>query len=162
MSENDDRQNGRSRGTILLASRSPAFVQIVGDMIVDGGYELEMAMHAEPAWLSVARTRPVLVICDCRETEDDIGRLAADSVARRLPLLLLGTTDDQRSPPGDGHRSGIGCLRFPVTRDIFQSAIDELLTPPPAVGHQFVVSAAGVTIEGGFATRTLGDVRPPR
>ena len=53
-----------SRGTVLVASGSSLFMNIVGDMLVDCGFTAAFPAESEAASLSVTRTQPALVICD--------------------------------------------------------------------------------------------------
>jgi DNA-binding response OmpR family regulator len=152
---------GRSRGTILVASRSPAFLDIVGEMILDCGFFVATPAQTEAAWLSVTRTRPALVISDTGEPAEYVKELIAESLARRIPLLVLGMADDQASARVGSLPHGIAWLPFPLARGALQSAIDGLLNPAPVVAHHVVLAGAGVEIDAGFATRTLDDL-PPR
>jgi len=155
-------RSGRSggRGTILVASRSPAFLEIVGEMIIGCGFAVATPAPAEAAWLSVTRTRPALVISDTGEPAEYVKDLVAESLARHIPLLVLGTTDDQASARGS-FPHGIAWLPFPLARGVLQTAIDGLLNPAPVVARHVVLTGAGVEIEAGFAARTLDEL-PPR
>jgi len=158
MSQNDNRRSDGRRGTVLVISPSSAFVEIVGDMLIDSGFELATAMSAEPAWLSVTRTQPVLVICDGSSQEETVGRLLPETIVRRVPLMMLGMSDRQKSArAGSVSTAGIAWLQFPLSRDAFQSAIDELVTPLPPVGRYVALSGAGVTLEAAFVVRALDE-----
>jgi len=54
-----------TRGTALVASGSKLFMDIVGEMVADCDVGVAFPVTSEPAWLSVMRTQPSLVICDC-------------------------------------------------------------------------------------------------
>ncbi|HEV8216124.1 MAG TPA: hypothetical protein VGP95_09830 [Gemmatimonadaceae bacterium] len=163
MSQNDDRRSDGRRGTVLVISLSSAFVEIVGDMLIDSGFELATAMSAEPSWLSVQRTQPVLVICDGSSQEETVGRLIPETIVRRLPLLMLGMSDRRKlARAGNIPTTGVAWLQFPLSRAAFQSAIDELVTPPPAVGRYVALSGAGVTLDTGFVIRALDEATRPR
>jgi DNA-binding NtrC family response regulator len=163
MSQNDNRRSDGRRGTVLVISLSSAFVEIVGDMLVDSGFELATAMSAEPAWLSVTRTQPVLVICDANSPDEMVGRLTPETIVRRLPLLMLGMSDRQKSArAGIIPTAGITWLQFPLSRATFQAAIEELLTPRPAVSRYVELSGAGVTLDAGFVIRALDEATRPR
>jgi DNA-binding NtrC family response regulator len=156
------RENARSesRGdTVLVISLSSVFVEIVGRMLIEGGFEPATAMPAEPAWRSVARTRPTLVICDGNSPDEMVGQLIPETIVRRLPLLMLGMTDRQKSArAGSMPTAGITWLQFPLARDAFQSAIDELLTPLASVSRHITLAGAGATMDAGFVVRSLDDV----
>ena len=160
MSRSTSRRSG-GRGTILVASRSPAFLEIVGEMIIDCGFFVATPAQTEAAWLSVTRTRPALVISDTGEPAEYVKELIAESLARRIPLLVLGMTDDQPSAHVGSLPHGIAWLPFPLARGVFQTAIDGLLNPAHVVARHFVLEGAGVAIDAGFVTHTLDDM-PPR
>ena len=146
MSRNNSQRSG-SRSIILVASRSPAFVEIVSDMVIDNGFEVVTPADAEPAWLSVTRTQPVLVICDCVEPSGNVKRLIAEVVSRQLPLLMLGTTDEQEATRVESLPHFIRWLQFPLARDVFQTAIATLLKPAHDSGERVVLSGAGAATE---------------
>jgi CheY-like chemotaxis protein len=160
MSGSDNRRSDRRRSTILVTSPSPAFAEIVGEMVRSGGFRFAATRPAESASLSVTRTQPVLVICDAGGPEDSVRRLIAETLARRLPLLLLGMTEEHASDRGRSLPIGVAWLQFPLARDVFQSAVDELLAGTSTVGGQFVLSGAGVAIEVGVVTHSLDGTSP--
>jgi len=162
MSRNDNRWSESRRGTVLVISRSSAFVEIVGGMLIDGGFDRATATSAESAWLSETRTHPVLVICDASAPEEMVARLIPETIMRRLPLLLLGMTDGQTSGRARHMPAGMNWLQFPLARAAFQSAIDELVAPAPSVGRDVVLSGGGVTVETGFLMRSLDEISHPR
>lgn len=161
MSATDHRRNDDSRrNTILVASLSPAFTEIVGEMLASGGFTFATMMQAEPGWLSLTRTRPALVMCDATGPEDGVRRLIAEAFARGLPVLLLGMTEEQQSVRGRHVPSAVVWLPFPLARVDFQASIEKLLMATPASDHQFVLSGAGVTLQGGLVgtRRRTGDL----
>ena len=161
-SQSPSRSTSRTggRGTILVASRSPAFLEIVGEMIIDGGFRVATPAQTEAAWVSITRTRPALVISDTGEPAEYVKELIAESGARRIPLLVLGMADDQAPARVGSLPHGIAWLPFPLARGVFQTAIDGLLNPAPVVARHVVLAGAGVTIDAGFAARTLDDLMP--
>ena len=162
MSHNDNRRSDGRRGTVLVISLSSAFVEIVGDMLVDSGFTLATSMSAEPASLSVTRTQPVLVICDGSLPDEMVGRLIPETIGRRLPLLMLGMSDQQKSArAGSVPIAGITWLEFPLSRAAFQAAIDALLAPRPVAGRSIALSGAGVTLDAGFVIRALDEATRP-
>jgi hypothetical protein len=102
MSATDHRRNDDSRTTILVASLSVAFAEIVGEMVTSGGFTLATMMQAEPAW-----------------------------------------------PP------------LPLARVDLQASIEKLLITRRGIDSPFVLSGAGVTLEGGLVMHTF-DERPLR
>jgi len=147
---------------VLVISRSSAFVEIVGGMLNDGGFDCARAASPESAGLFETPIHPVLVICDGSGSEEMVARLISETIARRLPLLLLGMIDGQTSGRAGGMPAGVSWLQFPLDRAAFQSAIDELVAPVPSVGRDVVLSGGGVTVETGFLVRSLDEISHPR
>lgn len=161
MSRHGNQRRVSHRGTILVASRSPAFIEIVDEMILDCGFAFATAVPGGPAWRSVRRTQPALVICDGRDPADDVKHLMAELLDRRLPLLVLGMADERASARVEGLPSDIRCLQLPLARDAFRAAIDELSNPAHAMAHQLRPASTGLAVDAGFATRSP-DAAPPR
>lgn len=157
----DRHKHGRveSRGTILVASASRLFADIIGELVVDSGFTPAYPTALEPARLSVARTQPCIVICDCNAPVKSIQRLILEVSARRIPVLL--------SPPQGEHRADraltlahrVGWLTFPISRDAFSSTVDALLSPVFHRVHRVTAGVAGVRIDAGVGVRTLRIVR---
>lgn len=162
MSGSDNRRSDSRRSTILVTSPNPAFAEIVGEMVRSGGFRFATTRQAESASLSVTRTQPVLVICDVGGPDESVRRLIAETLARRLPLLLLGLAEEHASDRGRSLPIGVAWLQFPLARNVFQSAIDELLAATSTVGRRLVLPGAGVPIEVGAVTHTLDGTPPMR
>ena len=122
--------NARSRdgrNAVLIASGSRVFIDIVGEMVTVSGREIAMSAHGEPAWLAVMRTQPALVICDCTGPEPEIKRLIGEVVARRIPLLMVAPTHEPAVARTWPLPDRVAWLELPIARDLFHTAIDELL-----------------------------------
>ena len=146
-----------SRGTVLVASDSPAFVDIVGEMVTDCGFELATPTEAERPWLSVMRTQPTLVICDCGGPEPHVKRLIAEVAARRLPLLIAGTAQEQDVARTWHLPERAAWLEFPIARNRFHATIDDLLMLGGGLRRQAILHGAGVTIEAAITTGALNE-----
>ena len=117
-----------NRGTVLVASTSSAFVDVVGEMIADCGFTLAAPVESEAPWLSLTRTQPVLVICDCNGPTTSVKRLIAEVVARRLPLLMTAALDEDHAG-ATILPDRVAWLAFPIALEAFRAAIDALLVP---------------------------------
>ena len=150
-------RNRDGRNTILVASGSRVFVEIIGDMVVDCGRALATSAPAEPAWLAVTRTQPALVICDCAGPESDLKRLVAEAVARHIPLLMVGATPESVVPREWPLPDRVARLVFPIARDLFHATIDDLLLSDGEImQRRLTLHGAGATIEAAITVHTLG------
>jgi hypothetical protein len=116
------RDAGKSRGVVLVASKSRVFSDIVGAMVADSGYTPAFAAQHEPVWRSVARTRPSVVICDCDGPVQTLERLAAESAALGIPLLLSTLARDSTSSD-IAQLPGVSVLALPASREEFAAAL---------------------------------------
>jgi hypothetical protein len=95
-----------SRGTILVASTNSLFMDDVGRMVADSGFTPAYPAGLESPWVSVMRTQPRVVICDCDGPIQRVQRLIFEASARRVPVAWL---------------------TLPVSHDSFGSMLDALL-----------------------------------
>jgi hypothetical protein len=156
MMNRDDDAIRRRHSVVLIGSGSSVFIDIVGDMIGECGFEVTTPAPAEPPWLSVTRTQPVLVICDCMGPELNVKRLIVETVARRLPLLIVAAVHEQVVACTWPLPDCVAWLEFPIARDRFRTTIDELMTPRRTIMQRsLMLHGAGVTIETAITVRTL-------
>ena len=119
-----------SRGSVLVASGSNLFVDLVRDMVTDCGLAVIEPLTSEPAWLSVMRTQPALVICDWDAPAATIETVIGEASARHVPLLMAWSrSQHERFAPGLALPQRVAWLEFPVVHDVFRSTIDDLLAP---------------------------------
>jgi hypothetical protein len=151
--------NARSRGgrnTVLIASGSRVFIDIVGEMVAVSGREIATSAQAEPAWLAVMRTQPALVICDCAGPEPEIKRLMGEVVARRIPLLMVAPKHEPAVARSWPLPDRVAWLELPIARDLFHSTIDELLlSERDIMQRHLTLRGPGVTIEAAIEARAL-------
>lgn len=144
-----------SRGVVLVASRSALFADIVGGMVSDSGFAPAFWAESEPAWLSVTRTQPSIVICDSEAPRSDVQRLLSEASVRGVPVLL------SRSPSGNdfepvlsvGQR--VGWFTFPSTRDAFQATLEGLMPAVSPTIFRVTRSLMGLRADAAFSVRTL-------
>jgi hypothetical protein len=143
---NDGRE--ANRGTILIASRNALFADIVGEMVARCGFAPAYLVGHEASPMSLARTRPCIVICDCGAAVEGIQHLIADASSQRIPVMLSDTrmlaSDDV-----DGRMAPerVAWLRLPISRDAFSAMLDELLARSAGAIPEAAASVAGITID---------------
>ena len=148
-----------SRGTVLVASGSTLFTNIVGGMLAECGFEVAYPAESEAAWLSVTRTQPALVICDSGVPAANIKRLIAEVCARRLPLLMAWPQAEHDEHARDVVLPNrVAWLTFPIDNDAFRTTIDGLL---PVMGpvQRLTLTVAGAKVEAATAPRSFEEVR---
>lgn len=119
-----------NRGTILVASSHALFTDLVGEMVGRCGFTAAYPAGREPSWLSLTRTQPCVVICDCSAPAEGIQRLITEASARQIPLVLSDARAKQRAEEGSlVLPQQVAWLTFPVTRDAFAALIDTVLQP---------------------------------
>lgn len=151
-SQNDGPDN--DRGTILVASDNTLFATIVGEMVAHCGFSPAYRMGDEGPRLSLTRTQPCIVICDCTAPAHGIQRLIADASSRHIPLIL----SDMRMPGSVDMRAlalPLAWLTFPISRDAFGAMLDGLLPPFVDVLHTVATSVAGIAVAAAVSVRTL-------
>ena len=160
MTDRDDDDARRRRSVVLIGSASSVFVDIVGEMVRECGFETTTPAPAEPPWLSVTRTQPVLVICDCAGPELNVKRWVVETVARRLPLVIFAAPQEQAAAQTGPLPDHIAWLQFPIARSRFRTTIEELMTLRRTIMQRnLVLHGAGVTITAGVTAKTLDVAR---
>ena len=145
-----------SRGTVLVASGSTLFMDVVRDMVADCGLAVIVPLTSEPAWLSVMRTQPSLVICDWDAPAANVAGVIGEASARHVPLLMAWSRNKH-----DDYARGLALpdrvawLTFPVGRAEFRATIDRLLAPGIDSVHHASFAVAGVKLGVGVRMRTL-------
>jgi len=116
------------RGTVLVASASDSFLDIVGYMIGRCGFAPACCADDEPASISLSRTQACLVICDGDLPETTVSHMIAEVTARQIPLVVS-------VPFGALERDvavlpGVQRISFPVGQKAFDLLMGDLLEPP--------------------------------
>ncbi|MEP6493533.1 MAG: hypothetical protein ABJF01_12690 [bacterium] len=135
----------RSRGIILVASTNAGFADVVGGMVLDSGFTPAYPRGVETPWVTVARTQPRLVICDCDAPVERIQRLVTDASARRVPLVLSRAPDACVDMKLLTLPSRFALLTFPVSQQAFCSMLDAMLPPTGHLPHPMTAIAANLT-----------------
>ena len=139
-----------NRGTILVSSSHTLFTDLVGEMVARCGFLPAFPSSGEAPWLSLTRTQPLIVICDCSAPAEGIQQLIVEASSRGIPLVLSDARTKQRAENGSlVLPQRVTWLTFPVSRDSFVALLDEVLRPP-----------ADTTIL--VPARTAGSTRPRR
>ena len=132
MQSNNNERLG-TRGTILIASNHALFADVVGEMVVDSGFAVAYVVDEEAPWLSLTRTQPCIVICDCAAPAEGIQRLIVEASVRDIPLVLSDARMQRRVDEGSlVLPQRVAWLMFPVSRIAFAGMLDALLSPLPA------------------------------
>jgi DNA-binding response OmpR family regulator len=149
------------RRTVLVASTSDLFLDILGTMIEQGGFRPVFCAEPEPASLSLTRTQPDLVVCDCELLDTATNRLIAETLARGLPLLMTcprGLSEIELDRLHLPHRAQ--WLRFPIGHAEFSTAIEELLAPPQPSVARTAALPARTRLEAMVTVRELSSIQP--
>jgi len=145
-----------SRGTVLVASGSNLFMDVVRDMVADCGLAVIVPLTSEPAWLSVMRTQPSLVICDWDAPAANLAGVIGEAAARHVPLLMAWSRDRHGDyAHGVALPERVAWLTFPVCRDEFRSTVDGLLAPEIDSVHHVSLAVPGVRLRAAVRVRTL-------
>jgi len=119
----------RHRNVVLIASGSSTFIEIVGIMVAENGFSVATASQAEPSWLALTRTQPVLVICDRTGPELDTKGLIVETLARGLPLLVVASPHEHAIVRTWRLPDRCGWLEFPIASDQFGRTLNALMLP---------------------------------
>ena len=149
------------RRTVLVASTSDLFLDIVGTMIEQGGFRPAFCAQPEPASLSLTRTRPDLVVCDCEILDAATNWLIAETLANGLPLLMtsprgLFEIDLDRLHLPDRAR----WLRFPIGRAAFRAVLEQMLAPPRSSPARAALRRARTGLDWAVMVRELSSTQP--
>jgi hypothetical protein len=146
----------KTRGTIMVASSNALFTDIVGDMVVSCGFTPAYPVGQAESWLSLTRTQPCIVICDCAAPVEGIHHLISDASAPRIPLVLSDTRMQQRSDeptlPMPRH---VAWLTFPVSLEAFSAMLETLLPTPIETTHDIAMNVAGVRLHAAAIARPV-------
>jgi len=161
MMNQDGDEIPRHRNIVLIASGSSVFVDIVGGMVGECGFEVTTPAPAEPPWLSVTRTQPALVICDCTGPAPSVKRLVVEAVARELPLLIVATADE-RAAQSWPLPACVAWLELPIARERFHTAIADLMALRGTIMQRtLVLNGPAARLEAGITARTI-DLTPSK
>ena len=145
-----------SRGTVLVASGSTLFMDVVRDMVADCGLGVIVPVTSEPAWLSVMRTQPSLVICDWDAPAANVAGVIGEAAARHVPLLMAWSRNKHDDyAKGLALPARVAWLTFPVSRNEFRSTINRLLAPEIDSVHHVSLAMPGVRLNAAVRVRTL-------
>jgi hypothetical protein len=154
------RERPRALATVLVASHSSVFVDIVSDMILGCGFAVATAVPAEPPWLSVTRTQPALVICDCGGASDGVNvkPLVVEVIARGLPMLLAVAARDRDATRRSILPARVAWLDLPVDRAALRALMDRLMLPIHTRRLPAAPRAHRIATDVAATTPTLADL----
>ena len=151
----------RIRRTVLVASTSDLFLDILGTMIEQGGFRPAFCAQPEPAPLSLTRTQPDLVVCDCEILDTATNRLIAETLARGLPLLMTsprGLSEIELHRLHLPHRAR--WLRFPIGHAAFRAVLEEILAPPQPSAARAELPPVRTGLDVMVTVRALSSTQP--
>ena len=140
------------RGTVLVASESDSFQDILGHMLGSCGFTPSYRAEGETAETSLSRTQPRFVVCDGDLPARAASLMLTEATRRGIPLLF---SVPYRSFDRDVLISaGTRSFTFPLGKVAFSAVVDELLhrsTPsgPDETARSPSQSAARRGVEGG-------------
>jgi hypothetical protein len=145
----------RGMDTILIVSRSAVFADVLSAMVVAAGFRPSFPAGTESAGLTMTRTQPRLVICDCSNAVDNIQRFLVEVSSRGLPLMLCEPLDVPAIDRELATARRVVWFTLPISRDAFRALIDGLLDPVLDEVHRVTASIGGIGIDAGMRVRPL-------
>lgn len=124
-----------SLGPVLVASTNTGFATAIGQMLIEAGFTPRLPARFEGPWLSVTRTQPRVVICDCDAPVEQIPRLIAEASSRRVPLVMVHTAERSATSGGSASAERVTWLRLPVSPTEFRRMLRDLVPPVSARGR---------------------------
>ena len=119
-----------SRGTVLVASLSDSFQDILGHMVGLCGFIPAYCGENETVATSLSRTQPRFVVCDGDLPAKAGSHMLTEVTRRGIPLLV---SVPFRSSGRDVLIStGTHTFAFPLGRVAFTAVVEELLQPSTA------------------------------
>jgi hypothetical protein len=145
----------RGMDTILIVSRSAVFADVLSAMVVGAGFRPSFPAGTESVALTMTRTQPRLVICDCSNAVDNIQRFLVEISSRGLPLMLCEPLDVPAIDRELAIARSVRWFTLPISRDAFRALIDGLLDPLLDEVHRVTANVAGLGIDAGIKLRPL-------
>jgi hypothetical protein len=161
----------RGMDTILIVTRSAMFADILAAMVVAAGFRPLFPAGTESVALTMTRTQPRVVICDCSNPVDNIQRFLVEVSSRALPLMLCEPLDVPAIDREVATAKRVVWFTLPISREAFTALIERLLDPVLDEVHRVTATIGGISIDAGIRVRPLpvfptttgvyGIVRPP-
>jgi hypothetical protein len=126
-----------SLGPVLVASTNTDFATAIGQMVIEAGFTPGFPEGYEGPWLSITRTQPRVVICDCDAPVERIPRLIAETLSRRVPLVMVHAAErgGGATPAELASVERVTWLRLPVATTEFRRMLRALVPPVSARGR---------------------------
>jgi len=145
----------RGMDTILIVSNSAVFADVLSAMVVTAGFRPSFPAGTESVALTMTRTQPRLVICDCSNAVENIQRFLVEISSRGLPLMLCEPLDVPAIDRELASARRVVWFTLPISRDAFRTLIDGLLDPLLDEVHRVTASIGGLSIDAGIKLRPL-------
>jgi hypothetical protein len=141
--------------SILIVSRSAVFADILSAMVVAAGFRPSFPAGTESVALTMTRTQPRVVICDCSNAVDNIQRFLVEVSSRGLPLMLCEPVDVPAIDRELATAQRVVWFTLPMSREAFKALVDGLLDPLLDEVHRVTASIGGLGIDAGIRLRPL-------
>jgi hypothetical protein len=122
-------RHAKSLGIVLVASASSVFAETVGALVAECKFTPAFPTGMEAPWLSVTRTQPRVVICDCDDRVRRLRRMIVEVSARGVPLVMAYTAGGGGSPLALTHVRRATWQLFPVSAEELRLMLADLVPP---------------------------------
>ena len=130
-----------NRGTVLVASASDSFQDILGHMVEHCGFIPAYCAEHETVSTSLSRTQPRFVVCDGDLPAMAASHMVSEVTRRGIPLLV---SVPYRSADRDVFiATGTHTFAFPLGEVAFSAVVEEILRPPTASLGESAVGPRG-------------------
>jgi len=124
-----------SLGPVLVASTNTDFAAAMGQMVIEAGFTPGFPARLEGPWLSITRTQPRVVICDCDAPVDRFHRLIAETLSRSVPLIMVHGAERSATSAELAPVERVTWLRLPVSPTEFRRIVRALVPAVSARGR---------------------------
>jgi len=125
----------KSLGPVLVASTNTDFARVIGQMTIEAGFTPGFPARFEGPWLSIMRTQPRVVICDCDAPMDRFHRLLAETLSRRVPLVMVHAAERSATSGELASAERVTWIRLPISPTEFRRMLRALVPPVSAHGR---------------------------
>jgi DNA-binding response OmpR family regulator len=125
--------NGTARSHVFCVNRSPAFLELLADLLEEERYAVSTTTHHETAFAQILAARPDAVIVDVVAWDDDawqlLQRLSTDAATAAIPLVATSTDPAvvERAQAQPARYRPDRCLVKPFDLWALVDALDSLL-----------------------------------
>lgn len=125
----DAEADPKSLGTVLIASANKVFADALGYLVTESGFAPAFPAGLEAPWISVTRTQPRAVICDCDAPVKRLRRMIAEVSARRVPLVMVFRAETPAKIPALVRVERVTWQRLPISAQELCDVLVGLIPP---------------------------------